>query len=213
MTYSYVGRLSRRMGLCVVCGMMMLSLSACGSSNQRVSTENDNLRRDNMQLKREIDRLHASVKAQADKLQALESSTTPPADPNAEIPQVTFVKFGRYSTALDQDSDGHDDIIRLYVLTLDQSKRFIPVAGHAVVQVDHIVAGQNPVTLAKRDFDAKAIDDAYRSNITGTHYTLDIPLPKGDALKDVQQVTVTLQITDLQVGTKLHEQIVLPVKP
>lgn len=208
-----MGRLVRRMICCVVYVMMVTALVGCGTSNQRVSTENDTLRRDNMQLKREIDRLHGSVKAQADKLQALESSTTPPADPDALIPQVTFIQFGRYSTALDEDTDGHDDLIRLYVLTLDQRKRFIPLAGIAVAQVDHIVAGQNPVTLATRHFDAKSIDEAYRSHITGTHYTLDIPLPNGDAIQNVNQVTVSLQITDLQVGTKFNEQIVLPVKP
>tara|TARA_Y100000589_G_scaffold216749_1_gene204467 strand:+ start:281 stop:949 length:669 start_codon:yes stop_codon:yes gene_type:complete len=213
MSLHCMARLSRRLTMCFVMGWMLLTMSGCGSSNQRVSTENDSLRRDNLELKREIDRLHGSVKAQADKLQSLESSKTPPADPDAQIPQVTYVKFGRYSTALDQNNDGHDDIIRLYVLTLDQRKRFLPIAGQVVAQVDHVVAGQNPVTLATQQFDAKAVDAAYRSQFTGTHYTFDIPLPKGDAIKNIKQLTVSLQLTDLQVGTKFNEQIVLPLKP
>lgn len=188
-------------------------LVGCGSSSKLVSEENDKLRADNMQLHRELQKLHASVKAKADKLQALESSTTPPADPDAQIPQVTSIKFGRYCTALDQDGDGHDDLIRLYILTLDQLKRFIPVAGTATVQVDHLLPGQKPLTLATRSFDAKTLDEAYRSNITGTHYTLDVPLPKDDTIKNVNQVTVSLLITDLQYGTKFNEQIALPIKP
>jgi hypothetical protein len=186
-----VGHVMRCLGLWLVCGLLLVA-PGCGSSGKRASVENDRLRADNLQLQREIEQLHGTVKAKADQLQALESSTTPPADPGAQIPQVTFVKFGRYCTAIDENGDEHDDLIRLYVITLDQSK---------------------PVKLATRTFDAKAFDAAYRSNITGIHYTLDIPLPKGDAIKDVTQVTVSLLLTDLQHGTTFNEQIVLPIKP
>jgi hypothetical protein len=192
---------------------MGLSVVGCGASTQRISQENDTLRRDKLELQREVDRLHASVKAQADKLQALETSTTPPADPDAQIPQVTFVKFGRYSSALDTNSDEHDDVVRLYVLTLDQRKRFLPIAGKAIVQVDHVVAGQAPMTLATREFAAADIDKAYRSNITGTHYTLEVPLPKDGKLNNINQVTVSLQLTDLQIGKTFNKQITLPIKP
>jgi hypothetical protein len=207
-----VGHVMRCLGLWLVCGLLLVA-PGCGSSGKRASVENDRLRADNLQLQREIEQLHGTVKAKADQLQALESSTTPPADPGAQIPQVTFVKFGRYCTAIDENGDEHDDLIRLYVITLDQSKRYIPVAGNVVAQVDHLVPGKDPVKLATRTFDAKAFDAAYRSNITGIHYTLDIPLPKGDAIKDVTQVTVSLLLTDLQHGTTFNEQIVLPIKP
>ncbi|MAX27651.1 MAG: hypothetical protein CMJ19_24410 [Phycisphaeraceae bacterium] len=206
------GRLLLSMGCLTLCVISMM-FAGCGTSNQRISQENDTLRRDKLELQREVDRLHASVKAKADKLQALESSTTPPADPDAQIPQVTFIKFGRYCTALDQNGDDRDDLIRLYILTLDQRKRFLPIAAKAVAQVDHIVAGQAPVTLAKRSFSAADIDKAYRSNITGTHYTLDIPLPAGDKINNINQVTVSLQITDLQIGKTFNQQITLPIKP
>lgn len=207
-----MGRLWRRIGLCLCCGMMLL-LVGCGSSNQRISQENDKLRADNLALHREIDKLRGAVKAKADRLEALESSTTPPADPDAQIPQVTYVKFGRYCTAIDNDKDGHDDLVRLYVVTLDQNKRVIPMAGKVQAQVLSIVPGKDPVTLASLRFDAKAFDASYRSNFTGIHYTLDIPLPKGEALKGVKQVTVSLLMTDLQYGTTFNKQIVLPIDP
>lgn len=187
---------------------------ACTSSSTKlISTENDKLRADNMTLHREIQKLHGSVKAKADQLQAMESSTTPPAEPGADIPRLSIIKLGRYSSAIDDNSDGHDDLIRLYLLTLDHQKRFIPVAGKAVVQIDHLVPGQKPVQLAVENFDAKTFDNAYRSGLTGSHYTLDIALPKGDVMKNVTALTVSLSVTDVQYGKTFTQQIVLPVVP
>ena len=200
---------------CSVCMfVIMLTMAGCTSaSTKRVSTENDKLRSENLELKREAQRLHASVKAKADELQALETSTTPPADPGAQIPRLNQVEFGRYCTAIDQDGDGHDDLIRLYVLTLDYQKRFILVAGKAIAQVDYLVAGKEPVKIASQEFAAKSFDQAYRSGITGSHYTLDIPLPKNPVMQKAGSVTVSLLLTDVQYGKTFNQQIVLPLQP
>jgi len=209
-----VCHLRRRLGLFLTCGVIGLTLIACTSSSTKlISTENDKLRAANMQLHREIQKLHGSVKAKADQLQALESSTTPPADPDADIPRLSYIEFGRYSTAIDDNGDGYDDLVRLYLLTLDHQKRFIPVAGKAVVQVDHLVPGQKPVQLAVEIFDPQTFDHAYRSGLTGSHYTLDIALPKGDVMKNVTSLTVSLSLTDVQYGKTFTRQIVLPVVP
>lgn len=197
---------------CLLAVALLLWVVGCTSS-KRISVENDKLRASNLEFKREVQRLHASVKAKADQLQALETSTTPPADPGAQIPRLNKVEFGRYCTAIDQDGDGHDDLIRLYVLTLDYQKRFIPVAGKAIAQVDHLVAGQEPIKIASQAFGVKSFDQAYRSGITGSHYTLDIPLPKKVALQNATSVTVSLSLTDVQYGKTFNQQIVLPLQP
>ena len=100
------------------------------------------------------------------------------------------------------DQDGAIETIRLYVTTLDQKDRLIPVVGLAVVQVISIEPGLPPSVLAEKTFDPIEFDDAYRSGFTGTHYTLEIPLSE-PLSKDMTQLTISIALTDGATGATI----------
>ncbi|MEQ9454469.1 MAG: hypothetical protein RLN76_07740 [Phycisphaeraceae bacterium] len=114
----------------------------------------------------------------------------------ADAPVFSQVTLGRLSGAVDTDEDGVKDTLRAYVRTLDDRGRMRPISGQAVVDVVRIVSGGEPVVLARKVYGPKAFDAAYRSGITGTHYTFELPID-GAA---VDEATVRVTITDTESG-------------
>ncbi len=123
-----------------------------------------------------------------------------------DLPRLVQLRFGRYSAAVDSDDDGRDDQIRLFVLTLDQKERFIPVAGRADIQAVEILTDVVPFVVASRALTPDELDRAYRSSFMGTHYRLDLPLP-ADLATAARSVTVKVSFTDGATGSTVsHEQ-------
>ncbi|MCE9591622.1 MAG: hypothetical protein K8S99_13985 [Planctomycetes bacterium] len=193
-------------GLALALGL----LGGCSRGPRGFENDNDRLRRENSELKAKVDELSRNIDLRLAEIKRLEAqSATQPAVEGAEVPRVVEIKFDHYSGAIDTDSDGTDDALRVYLKTIDQRGRFLVAAGRAVLQVVAITPGQPVATLIEKTFTPAELDAAYRSGLTGTHYTLETPLPR-PLPAGVGEVTVKVTFTDAAGGVTIsHEE---PVK-
>lgn len=199
-------RLAALLALCAI------GLPAC-SGPGRVADANDQLRKENLQLRRQVDELQQKAElrvAELERLQQQVNNTQPPAVEGAVPPLLTKLNFDRLTGAIDTNSDRADDTVRLYLRPLDQQGRFLVVAGKADVQFVALSPGRDPLVLAQKSYDAKAFDAAYRTGLTGTHYTLELalpaPLPEG-----VSSATISVHFTDAATGALFKAERVIPI--
>jgi len=160
------------------------------------------LRLEKAQLIMEVEDLERKLELRVAQIDALEqqseaASAHDPGVPSKDLPMVVAIDFGRYSGPVDTDDDGQDDLIRIFVHTLDQEGRFLPVAGHADVQAVAMEPDRPPVVVSRRQINSAALNDAYRSSFMGTHYRIELTLPNEVAGR---QVTVKVSITDARSG-------------
>lgn len=175
-------------------------LVTAGCSNSRQSAENDRLRRENHHLKESVDTLQQKLAlrvAEIDTINA-QQATTKPSMPGADIPRVVAIRIGSYSGVGAPDAQGVSKL-RIYLETIDQQGRFLPVAGRATVQAVAIQPNKQPSTLIQKTFEPKELNDAYRSGIGGTHFTLETPVPK-EIPADLNEATVKVTFTDAATG-------------
>ncbi len=193
--------------------VLVVTLLIPGCNAGRISDENTRLRREHLELTEQLADQRARydrLKAQTDALAARQNQTAPavPGVKPSDIPVATRITLGRYSGALDEDGDGKDDTIRLYVLTEDQKGRFIPVAGRAVVQVVVIEPNEAVRELARKTYDPKALDEAFTSGLTGTHYTFELSVAPAEGTAN-REVTVKVTLVDAATGASMAAQTVV----
>ncbi|MEM1447179.1 MAG: hypothetical protein AAGF84_14055 [Planctomycetota bacterium] len=198
--------------LLVATGLM--SLSACsariGGDGRSLSEHNDELRHDNQALRQQIDETQEKLALLESELRVYRHDTDPArAIPDAVTPVFSAVEFGRYSGPIDNDRDGFDDEVRLYVKPTDQQGRTLVVPGRAVVQLLD-VTGDEPAVLAERTWEPGEWDEAHRSGFTGDHFTLVLPLPD-DLRPGLDTLNVVLELTEANRGTVRRAQAVYPL--
>ena len=159
-----------------------------------------------MELTRQVQTLERDAAQRLEQIEAMERRLQGDAMEGAHPPRLSQIKFGRYSGALDTDHDGTDDLIRIYLHTLDQLGRFMPVAAVANVRAVQALAEQGPQTISDRAYEVGEFDKAYRSGFTGTHFTLELKLPQ-PLPADLQRADVYVFVTDAVTGlTHTHVQ-------
>lgn len=187
------------------CGLALLILAGCSQARIGGSTPPDRviaqLRDENAGLRRELDALNARIEARLAELEAVGARSDDAAPPQVAPPRLHAVKLGGLSGAIDSDNDGRDDLVRLYVRTLDEYGRFLPIEGQADVQI--VEWGGEPRVVAAKAYDRDGFRRAYRSGIAGTHYTLEVPLP-AELASD--ELTAKLRVTDAATGLTLTQQ-------
>lgn len=201
-------------------GPMALLLVAAGCSGQprNFLNDNDRLRAENLELRDRARRLEEALalrEAQVAQMTphgasprgatAAPGGTGPATAPaaglaGADVPRLVGLKLDDRSGLVPHAgaTQPREHVLRLYVRTLDQQGRFLPVAGAASAQAVVIRPGQPPLVLGEASLGPKALDRAYRSGMTGTHYTIEIPLsapPEG-----IASVAVRLSLTDAATG-------------
>ncbi len=182
----------------------------CQSTKTNFINDDDRLRQENLALHEKIDELHKTLATERSRVDALEQRlddrASRPDVPASVLLRLSSVEFDRYTGAIDQDGDGHDDALRLYIHTLDQHGRFMLCVGQAVVQAVTIEPGHPAQVVAEETFDPQAFDGCFRSGLTGTHYSLEVPLPQ-PLPEALNEVTVKITLTDAATGVVLtHAQ-------
>ncbi len=186
-------------------------LFACSSTGRNFTSQQDELRKRNLELEIRIKSLNKQIEQHLKNQAMLHEQIAGQATKmtGVETPRLNRIKFGRYSGALDTDKDNICDVIRIYVLTLDQDGRFIPVAGRAVIRASQITADGKTHSLGERLYDAPTLANTYRSGITGTHYTLELPLSSIALPNGSTRAIVTVLIHDAGTGlTKQNDQMI-----
>lgn len=198
-------------------GLVLCTLTGCISGRLGGSQPPDvvinELRDDNIALKEQVASLQKNIDARLAEIDTLRQQVDG-ARPlqGVDAPRVVKLEFGRYSSAVDRDGDKRDDVIRLYLKTMDQQGRFLPASGKATLQAVLLRAGKEPLTLATVEIDPQAWDKSYRTGLTGTHFSLELPLTGTDSTalntlkKGPHDITVMISFTDAATGATLNLQ-------
>lgn len=187
--------------------------TGCSRGPRNFDNENDRLRKEVLDLKSQIQTLESRAAAAERQLEIEKQARPGPALPEGiNRPVVTRVSIARPSRGVDEDKNGHDEVVRLYLETYDARGRFLTTHATVKVTAAAVAAGQPAVTVATKEFDATTFDQSYRSGLAGTHYTLLVPLtapvPKG-----VEQLTVSIELTDLLTGAVHKAEKIVNVTP
>jgi len=180
--------------------LCLTTLVGCGVSAHEMGRQNDELRRSQMELQREVDQLREQVRLRESEVRSLQKQVSGGVTPveGADVPTLAELRFARYSGPIDTNRDGVDDVVRLYLRPTDQHGRFLTVSGKAVIQVVAIRTGEAPLSLADVTIEPAEFDKAYRSGLTGTHYSLDAKLnqaPPVNTSAATAKVTFTVAAT------------------
>lgn len=186
---------------------LVFALPACTFTLGGNPNAADEVRAENLKLKKQVDELSTKLELRTGEIDALrqqqEAGAVPM--PGAETPVFSKLVMDRYSGAIDTDKSGKDDLVRIYVKTLDQQGRFMPVAGRGVIQVVLIRPDAEPQVLVETTYEPAELDAAYRTGITGTHYTLEARLP--DDLPDgTIDATTVFTFTQADTGVEMSTQ-------
>ena len=193
-------------------GLLAFSFLLTGCTSSFLNHD-DEIRRENLELKDKIAELQHSIDLRVAQIDSMHSATTRPTKiEGSEILRAVKVEFGSYSGPRDSKHDGMQDQLVLYVETLDQRGRFIPVSGQATVQIVDIHPGVPPKVIVERTVGAKEWDLDYRVNFTGTHYLLEIPLPP-NLPADLKEVTAKIAILDAGTGATLTTEQSFELRP
>lgn len=159
-----------------------------------------------MELRRKVETLQRDIDLRLAEIKRLESQATArPAIEGAKIPQVVVLRFDRYTGGADTDNDGGDDTLRVYIKPMDQRGRFIVVAGSATLQAVAITPGQPPVLVVEKTLSPAEWDAAYRTGMTGTHYSIEAALPR-PLPEGVTELTVKVTLTDAAGGATISQE-------
>jgi len=186
-------------------------LAAAGcSGGSRIAAENDRLRSENADLLSKLGDLegrHQEFAAQLKVAAASQPQSTVDPEVRANTPVIGSVKLGKLSHAVDDDRDGTPEKLRLYLESADGRGRFTQVVGTVAVTAALLPTDGEAVTIGQGRFTPTEVRDAYRSGMTGTHYTFEIPvqveLPPPEAGKPVPTATVRVEFTDGLTGQTL----------
>lgn len=211
------GRALRRLALLLA---LLASLPGCRvmvAGERSVAEENDRLRESNLRLQRQVDELTQQVELRRGEAAALreqlvrEDDEPDPALAGAESPVLSKLAIGRHSGAVDSDGDGRDDLIRIYLRPLDQRGRLLPVAGRATLRAVDLAGEGEPATVAERAYEPAQFDAAWRSGMTGTHYTLELALPETLPAGE-HELTVRVALLEARSGARFSTQQVVTVR-
>ena len=191
-----------RAAVVIVGAACVFNAAGCGSGKGFLN-ENDRLRRENMELTERAaaaEQRAAGLEADLAAARTAAGLTWPE---GVDRPVCASVEIDGLSGGVDTDADGIDDILRLYVVTLDGKRRFVQTVGQLRVTAAAIEPGQEALTAAARTLSAAEFDAAYRSGLTGTHYTVEFSLGEA-APRGIESLTVRVALTDASNG-RVHE--------
>jgi hypothetical protein len=180
-------------------GSALVALCACAA--RQGGGEADALRRrvadleaDNQKLSRRVRELEAS---------AAPAGAIPP-EIRALTPAVIDLEVGRLSHLVDRDGDGAPEGLRAYVLTRDQLGRFVQAVGSLGVSVIAPRPGSEAATVGRCTLSPMELRQAYRSGITGTHYSIECPVTWDGV--PVQSVLLAVRFTDALSGRQFDAE-------
>jgi hypothetical protein len=190
-------------GFCLLLVAACAAFAAC-SSQRDFTNENDKLRAERLSLQEQIDELQNKLELREGELRATRERLNDPLPPvgDVEPPRLAGIVLGLYSGPIDLDGDAKYDALRVYVRPVDQHSRQMTAKGTARVRLIATPADGEPQTILDQTYDPEAFHSAYRSGVTGTHYTLKSELPADPPAK----ATLHVSLTDAETGLVFKAQ-------
>lgn len=197
-----------RIGLVAVAmfGLATAAMPGC-QSHKRTYAENARLRTQVIEMQdtiKDLRRQNDELKSQWTASEQAEAGLDP--EIVAATPHVVDLAIGRLSHARDGDGDGSADVLVVYIQPVDGLGRFTQLTGRLWVDAIISKAQSDPVTIGRITLTPTQVRDAYRSSITGPHYTVEVPIqipPRGDDAAAAIQALVLASYEDGLTGVQL----------
>lgn len=156
-------------------GLMVQVLGGCG--NNKIATKNDALRRQVLELRKENEQLRQRETELTIELEQESGlSNALPLEIRKSTPHIASISIGTRSHIRDEDDDGIPDRILVYVNPSDGFGRFIQMVGSLSVHAIVLPPDADAITIGRLTLEPFELRAAYRSGITGTHYTIELPI-------------------------------------
>jgi len=165
---------------------VLAASAVTGCRSPQFATEGDVLRERVLELETQVQRLQQrNAELRGELRQARTMVELPeflPEDIREFIPHVASISLGRLSHARDRTDDGHADVLVLYIHPVDGRGRITQMVGHLMVNAVVIPASGEAIPIGELQLSPGELRDAYRSSVTGTHYTVELPVQVGDGV-------------------------------
>lgn len=193
-----IGRSTLPIGFLAAAVCVLSGCTIGGSSS--VGKENDRLRRENHELRVELE----AVKSERDELRKnLSSGSSALA---AELPRVVRLTIDGYSGLYPPNGELPARGVVFHLQPLDGRGRLIQAVGTLEVEA-RLESG----LIARREISAQEWRDSYRSSFTGTHYTIEVPFDQPMARSGLGTLELELKatFTDAVDGSRIEAKRVV----
>ena len=191
-------------------GAAILSLpSGCtiGGSG-RAGDAFDRLRRENHDLREQLDLATAQRDEHLAKLRAIDA---PPLTPEAReaLPRCALIEIDRLSGPSPADAP----MITVYVRSLDGRRRFVQVAGTLTVHAS-IAGSSTEDTSSDSSLTLGPLElrEAYRAGVGGTHYAVMLPLSLSAGQRSGVRLALRATLIDAVTGVTHHAERTLELR-
>lgn len=130
--------------------------------------------------------------------QRLENLSGFEADRFNQLIQVNAIELGRYSGGYDDDKNGVDDGIKVYLVPRDRDGDVIKAAGKVYIELWDLELEKDQMLLGHWDFAPGDMRKQWLSGLRTNHYKLMLPWPEN---KVPQHANLTLKLIFIDILT------------
>ena len=189
----------------IIATLTLALATGCGSA-KRVSSENDRLRAQVLDLQDENRSLTDQLQELQAQLQRAAGESPVPRAVLAATPHVTTLSIDTLSHTVDDDDDGHPDSLTVYVSPADGLGRLVQMVGELSIHLALLPANGDAITIGRISLGPQELRDSYHSTWLGTHYTIAVPVTiPGDVTK-LTECTVRVEFVDGYSGRRVSSQ-------
>jgi hypothetical protein len=195
----------RRLALIAFCLAVSFYGSGCQFSKSPESKANlaiqlDQARLENQAQRREIEKLHQQIETLPDLTDHQQEQRI----------RVESIGTGRYTGGFDENNDGCDDGINIYLLLRDQYGDVIKAAGQVRVELWDLAAPEAQRLWAKWQFNAEELQERWLTGLISRHYKLTLHWPDGK-IPHHKNLTLKLTFIEIQTGRSFELQKMVTV--
>jgi len=196
----------------ITAALTLAIATGCGSA-KRVSSENDRLRAEVLDLQDENVSLVSQVEELRGQLDRATGQTPVPRAVLAATPHVASLSIDSLSHTVDTDDDGRPDSLTVYVSPSDGLGRLVQMVGDLSIHVALLPADGDAVTMGRVSLGPQELRDAYHSTWLGTHYTIAVPITFPRGVTAATGCTVRAEFVDGYSGRRVTSQQSLDLEP
>lgn len=176
------------------------------------ANENDTLRARVVDLESQVDQLNRrNAELEAQVRSDAGAPTTLPEDIRLNTPHVAELAIDKLSFARDTNKDGRADLLTVYLKPADGLGRFVQMVGSINVVAAIVPVKGEPVSIGRKSFTPSEVREAYRSGITGTHYTIEVPINVASEFND-ESCLVKVEFHDGLTGRTMTAERTISLK-
>jgi len=100
-------------------------------------------------------------------------------DRMAVLVQLDRIKFGRYTLGYDEDSDGLDDGIKVYLQCIDRQNDTIKSVGELTLELWDLAGTEGERLVGRFEYEPKQLGDYWMGGFLADHYRFQLPWGQG----------------------------------